>query len=365
MANRATKFVSAIFVGAIVGIPVSTLAKDAAGGADVSTPDSITSAATSSTECLTTPSRESSQGQHWFYRMEPGTNKRCWFLRDQAERTSQAASPRSGSSQSPSLNAAQSLSVTPPPAPRAFAKSARASRSLSNARAELGARPIVAESPGVTVPKEPVFITTGSAGVTGGASAGTDAIPGASATLTSTESTDRSLTGLSPDATPADGSSEGSDPMTGLSQSSAPEMPAMAMPQEKASASLQVLFLVILGALAFAGIMASLIHRMARIWGRRHARFRRSSIWVDLKGERRDSWSAGTAAAPGRSQDRRPAGAQRDGHSGQIKRFLAQITKPAASKSKKRVSAKTQAGSATRVRTPSARRGVRASAARP
>jgi hypothetical protein len=153
--------------------------------------------------------------------------------------------------------------------------------------------------------------------------------------------------------------------MTSLSQSSAPEMPAMAMPQEKASASLQVLFLVILGALAFAGIMASLIHRMARIWGRRHARSRRSSIWVDLEGERRGSWSAGTAAAPGRSQDRRPTGAQRDGHSGQIKRFLAQITKPAAGKSKKRVPAKSQAGSAARVRTPSARRGVRASAARP
>jgi len=362
MANRATKFVSAVFVGAIVGIPLPTLAKDAADGTDVSSPDSNTSAASNPTECLSTPNRESSPGQHWFYRMEPGTNKRCWYLRDQAERAAQAASPRSSASQS--SNAAQSLTATPPPAPKTISRTAQASRSLSNARAELGDRSTGAESAGITVPREPVFITTGSAGVNRGASVGTDAIPGTSATLTSSASSDASLTDSSADVTAADSLNTGSNLNTGLSPSSAPEMPAMAMPQEKAATSLQLLFLVILGALAFAGIMASLIHRMARIWGRRHARFRRSSIWVGVEGERRGS-SAAVAAGPGRSQDRRPTGSQRDGHSGQIKRFLAQIANQAGGKGKKRVLAKTQAGSATRARTPSTRRDVRASAARP
>ena len=104
MANRATKFVSAIFVSAVVGIPVSTFAKDAAGGSDASMLDLSTPAASSSTECLTTPNRELPQGQHWFYRMDPGTNRRCWFLRDQAERASQTASPRSNSQPSPFPN---------------------------------------------------------------------------------------------------------------------------------------------------------------------------------------------------------------------------------------------------------------------
>ena len=365
MANRATKFVSAVFVGAMMGVPVSTLAKDAAGGADVGTADSSTSATSGSTECLTTPNRDSSQGQHWFYRMEPGTNKRCWYLRDQPERASQAAAPRSNSPPSPS-NAAQSLPATTPPAPKTFSKNAQASRTLSNARAELGTRSAGAENTGITVPKTPVFITTGAAGVNRGTSVGTDAISGTSATLISSESTDGSLASSSTDATAADGPNAGSNLNTGLSPSSATEMPAMAtMPQEKASTSLQVLFLVILSALAFAGIMASLIHRMARIWGRRHARFRRSSIWVGVEGQRRSSSAGATATAPGRSQDRRPTGPQRDGHPGQIKRFLAQIAKQAGGKSKKRALAKTQAGSAGRARTPSARRDVRASAARP
>jgi hypothetical protein len=137
------------------------------------------------------------------------------------------------------------------------------------------------------------------------------------------------------------------------------------MPQEKPSASLQVLFLVILGALAFAGIIASLTHRMPRIWRRRHARLRRRSNWFGSDGGRHGSWAAVTTAPPGRNQDRRPTGAQRDDHSGQIKRLLTQIAKQAGGKSKKRVPSKPQAASAARARTPSARRGVRASAARP
>jgi hypothetical protein len=359
MANRATKFVSAVFIGAMVGIPVSTLAKDAAGGSDGSVQDSSTLAAASATDCLTTPNRESSPGQHWFYRMEPGTNKRCWYLRDQAER----ASPRSNSSQSPSSNASQSQPATTPPAPKPFSKNAQASRSMSNARAEIGDRSTGAESAGSTVPREPVFVTTGSAAANTGAAVGTNA-PGTSATLTSSESTDGSLTASSTYAS-ADANT-GSNLNTSLSPPSAPELSAVAiMPQEKASTSLQLLFLVILGALAFAGIMASLIHRLARIWGRRHARFRRSSIWVGVQGGRRGSSAGVAAAAPGRSQDRRSTWPQRDGHSGQIKRLLAQIAKQAAGKSKKRVMAKTQAGAAACARTPSARRDVRASAARP
>jgi hypothetical protein len=368
MANRATKFVSAIVVSAVVGIPVSTFAKDAAAGSDTSTPDSSTPAASSSTECLTTPNRESPQGQHWFYRMEPGTNRRCWFLRDQAERASQTVSPRASSSQSPFPNVVQPLPAATPPAPKTFSKNAQASRSLSNAGAESGARSTGVESNGLTVPKTPVFITTGSAGTNRGASAGTDAAQGTSAALSSSGPMDASIAGSSPDATAADGPNTSSNLNTGLSASSASEIPGMAnMPQEKPSASLQVLFLVILGALAFAGIIASLTHRMPRIWRRRYARSRRHSIWRGADGGRRGPWAAAVtaAASPGRNQDRRPTGAQRDDPSGQIKRFLTQIVKQPGGKSKKRAPAKPQAAPAARVRTPSAQRGARASAVRP
>jgi len=357
MANRATKIVSAIFVGAILGIPVSTLAKDAMGGADVSAPDSSAASASGSTDCLTTPNRElSQQGQRWFYRIEPGTNKRCWYMREQAERGSQTASPRSGSAQSLSPAAAQSLSATMPPAPKAFSGGPQTSRALSNARAELGPRSTGAANAGPTVPKEPVFITTGSVGANRGTSVRADAIQGPAETLTSPDSTNDAITGSSADGTTADGLNANANLNTGLSPSASAEMPTTAnMPQEK-GASLQVLFLVILGALAFAGLMANLIHRVARIWGRRHGRLRRHSIWRAVEEQRH----------AGRGQDRRTAaGAQRGDHSGQIRRFLTQIANQAKGKPKKRTPAKPQAASAARARTPSARRGVRASTARP
>src|SRR3954452_2429523 len=196
MANRATKFVSAIFVGAMVGIPVST---HAAGGADAGTADSSPAVASNSTECLTTPNRES-QGQHWFYRMEPGTNRRCWYLRDQAERAPQTTPMRSNSAQSPSSNAAQPPPAATPPGAKTFSRNAQASRSPSNARAELAARPSGGvESAGVTVPKTPVFITTGTAGT-----------QRTSATLSSSESTDTSVSSPFPNATTADGANTNS-----------------------------------------------------------------------------------------------------------------------------------------------------------
>jgi len=361
MANRARVVVSAIFVGAMVGIPVSILAKDAAGVADVATPDPVMAAASNSTDCLTAPGRESPSGQRWFYRLEPGTNRRCWYLRDMPERTSQAASSRSNAPQSTSQNATQSQPAATAPVPRPLARTPQATRSLSNARAESTS----AESAGITVPKTPVFITTtGTAGAARGTSIGTDAVQGPTSTLTASDSADGVSAGSSPDVATADGPYAGAGMNTGLSPFS-PEMPGSPnMPQEKTSASLQVLFLVILGALGLAGVMASLIHRMARIWARRHPRPRRDSISrVATAGW--DTAAAGTAAAHGRSKDRRANTAQRDGHSGQIKRFLAQITKQGGGKSKKRVSAKPQAASAARARNPSARRGARASAVRP
>jgi len=277
------------------------------------------------------------------------------------ERNSQAASPRSNTPQSTSQNATQSQPATTAPVARPLARTPQATRSLSNARAESTG----IESSGITVPKTPVFITTtGSAGANRGTSIGTDALQGPTSTLTASDSADGVTAGSSSDPSTADGPNAGSGMNTGLSPFP-PDTPGMSnMPQEKSSASLQVLFLVILGALGLAGVMASLIHRMARSWARRHPRPRRDSIWRVATGGW-DATEAGTAAVHGRSKDRRPNTGQRDGDSGQIKRFLTQITKHAGGKSKKRVSAKPQAASAARARNPSARRGARASAVRP
>jgi hypothetical protein len=358
MANRATKFVSAIFVGAMVGFPVSTLAEDAAGTADASTSD-----ASSAAECVTTPNRESAQGQHWFYRLEQGTNRRCWYLRDQAERASQSASPRATSSQSnsPQSISPQSVPATAPAAVKASSRNAQAPHSLSNARAELAGRPTSVDSSGPAVPKAPVFITTGSAG---GGSVEAEAIDeGAAAAPNSSDPPDAtSVTAPSADTPTMTTDGAGSD--AGLNPNGTLP-PTIAQDPAKASASLQILFLVILGALAFAGLTASLIHRLARVWRRRHAHLRRRSIWRAADGAR-GSRAGVKADSLGRSPGRRAAGALLDDGAGQIKKLLAQLAKQARSTTAMdRVPAKSRAAAATRGRKSSVRRAVRASASRP
>ncbi len=337
MANRATKFVSAVFVSAVLGFPVFALAQDMAGGADANTAEANPAA-----ECLSAPSRESQQGQHWFYRLEQGTNRRCWYLRDRAERTSQAtarpASPQSTSTQSAA----------------AKARNAQTSRSTANARAEFAARPTSVEGGSNTVPRAPVFVTTGSSGSNRSASVEADTTDDTTAASPSPASMDGSMTG-----SPADAATAGSpDTVSNMGLVPAPEAPA------KASASLQVLFVVILGALSFAGVAASLVRRLAHSWRRRHARLRRRSLWHAVDRARNGVGAAGKAANAGR-RDRRAAGPPPDDRAGQIKRFLSRITKQAGTKNKNRIPAKSRAASGARAQTSSGRRAVRASAVRP
>ncbi len=340
MAIRATKFVSAVFVGAIVGNPVPTLAEDAAGTADAST-----SAASTSAECVTTPNRDSSPGQHWFYRTEHGTNRHCWYLRDQPDRLSQSASAPS-----------QTASITTPaaaakPSPR----NAQASRSLANARAELAARP--AEADGPAVPRAPVFVTTGSAGANRGVPAEAEGTQDASVAPDSSDAPDTMST-TAPSPAPSTMTMDDATSDTG-SNSSAMELPA------KPSVSLQVLFIVILGALAFAGLTGSLIHRLARIWRRRHAHLRRRSIWLAVDGARGRSWAGAKVDKLVRNAQRRTAGVLPGDMTGQVQRLLAQLAKQAQGKTKGRAPAKPRVGPATRARTSSVRRAVRVSASRP
>jgi hypothetical protein len=354
MANRATKFVSAIFVGAMVGFPVSSLAEDVAGAADASAAD-----AGSAGECLTTPNRDSPQGQHWYYRLEQGSNRHCWFLRDQAERASQSTSPRVTSSQSTSSQSILSQSVSPrtPPAAKA-SRNAQASHSPSNARAELTTRPTGVEASGPAVPRAPVFITTDSAGMDRGAQANAEGTQDASAPPNSSDSPDTMSTTAPSPASSTLTTADGTNPDAGSN-------PNSMEPPAKASASLQVLFLVILGALASAGLTGSLIHRLARIWRRRHAHLRRRSIWLAVEGARGRSGAGANADNLVRNAQRRTAGVLPGDMTGQIQRLLAQLAKQAQGKSKGRAPAKPRVAAATRARTSSDRRAVRASASRP
>jgi hypothetical protein len=76
MTNLAVKFVSALSAGIVVSAPIAMIPLSTVGAAE---------------ECLTTPKDETPRGKHWFYRIERGTKRHCWFLREGGETSSQAA----------------------------------------------------------------------------------------------------------------------------------------------------------------------------------------------------------------------------------------------------------------------------------
>jgi hypothetical protein len=76
MTNLAVKFVSALSAGIVASAPIAMIPLGTVGAAE---------------ECLTTPKDETPRGKHWYYRIERGTKRHCWFLREEGETSSQAA----------------------------------------------------------------------------------------------------------------------------------------------------------------------------------------------------------------------------------------------------------------------------------
>jgi hypothetical protein len=77
MTNLAIKFRSAVSAGIVASATMAIFPLSALGAA----------------ECLTTPKDEARSGRHWYYRIERGTKRHCWYLREEGETSSKAATP--------------------------------------------------------------------------------------------------------------------------------------------------------------------------------------------------------------------------------------------------------------------------------
>lgn len=103
MPKPTAKFLSAIAVNVLAGLPLAAMAQSETATAE---------------GCLSSPKDETPAGSHWYYRVDHATKRNCWYLRPQGSKVSQA----------------QSQSDAP-------ASSPPAKSSVSNARAELRNRP--------------------------------------------------------------------------------------------------------------------------------------------------------------------------------------------------------------------------------
>src|ERR1700741_4654865 len=83
MASRTAKIASSIVAGILAGAPL-IMPRDVAKAA----------------ECLTEPGKDGTAGQHWYYRIEHGSKRHCWYLRGQDGKAAQTA-PADDSEQAP------------------------------------------------------------------------------------------------------------------------------------------------------------------------------------------------------------------------------------------------------------------------
>ena len=236
MSNKPVKFASAIFVALCLSTTVFVGTGRAAD------------------DCLTEPNGATPQGKHWFYRIERGSGRHCWYLRGEDEKSARAATP-------------DSASPAPAPPPRGMETSNP--RAIADAHAEWPTRTPVGQDPGAaTAPAaSPPAEVTGSLPPDNAPRAQVvTRWPDSSAVLPSLNSPPQT-SGAAPDVQ-ADATTSEPPPAT------VPPPPAQAMmPMERNIGSLQKLLLVAFGALALAGLTGSAVYRLAA--ARRQARARR------------------------------------------------------------------------------------------
>ncbi|HLG80170.1 MAG TPA: hypothetical protein VKY22_04080 [Bradyrhizobium sp.] len=286
MANLPAKIASSIVAGMLAGTAL-TMPRDVATAA----------------ECLPEPGKDGTQGQHWYYRIEHGTKRHCWYLRGQDGKAAQVA-PADESEPAP--KAAAQTSANPPRS----VEDAHAEYPIPQSRENMVAAPVPGLVPRASAPvaAPPPADPRGSA-VSARWPSPENAIAPAAPSLAAPAAAAPGLTApapvattLAPDAaaplqTTADAtdSSSAADATTDASTvvDTPPGPPAAAAPAvpAKPSASLQMLFAVIGGALALAGLTASIVYRLGRRKERRLATSeRRAVLWESVESGPRPPW---------------------------------------------------------------------------
>jgi len=226
MGNRTAKFISALIGSIIAGAPFAAVSQNAP-----STPTTANAAS----DCLASPKGVAPQGQHWFYRLERSTKRQCWYLRAEGGKDSAKTTQ--------SAQAATDTTTADTSAPQ--------QRSVQDARAEY-LTPQSTAAPAVLAQAKPAP-TQQAASPTADSNAQQPAI--------AARWPDATATSPAPQPEPA--------PVTAVAQPSAKPakapvaLAAAEIPADKPTGSLQTLLLVIVGALALAGLLASVIYRFA------------------------------------------------------------------------------------------------------
>ena len=266
MPNCTPKFVSAVFAGILAGATLAPItdiyAKDA------------------EDNCLSAPKGATPAGGHWHYRIDRATKRNCWYIKNENEKSARAA-PQDSSSSTPrtSTSAPEPVNLVPPQ------PNTNVRKSIADARAELTSPPMRVEPD---------------------ASANVDPRVNATAAPASVKNNERAAATDAAAASPiasrwpdtADASPSNELRVAAADPQESPPANAEAVPQpvalaaadsslDKQSASMQMLLLVMAGALALAGLTASVVFRFGRARAKQ----------PEIRGSRRINWDSVPASS--------------------------------------------------------------------
>ncbi len=241
MGNRTAKFISAVIGSIIAGVPLTAVSQSA---------PSTQSAAS---DCLASPKGTAPQGQHWFYRVERSTKRQCWYLREAGAKAAPATQTSSPATQT-AAPATQVAEATPTPS-----NERPTSHSVQDARAEFPlpqtapARAVTAPAPTAAAPAQPQAAVSD----TGSNQAAVEA-----------RQPDPAMVSVTPAPPPIVVTPKFVDakPVSKLPAAASAGTMTLAsadVSADRPAGSLQTLLLVIVGALALAGLLASVIYRIA------------------------------------------------------------------------------------------------------
>jgi hypothetical protein len=220
--------------------------------------------------CLTEPGGDNPQGRHWYYRIERGTGRHCWYLRAQDDKSARADEDKVTSGERS--------------APRKI--DAATSRSIADAHAELATKTAPADSANTPAapsvwPGPPALNAASSSAAPGDTPADTTQDP-SSATRWPQQ------TGQADPAAQPEASLLVADAQPDATADSR-DMPPPPPPAERNIGSIQKLALVAVGALTLAGLTGSAVYRL----GRRRQRnewLRERAAWQYAQGPSRPPW---------------------------------------------------------------------------
>ena len=289
MSNRSAKFVSALVASILAGTNFAAVAQNTAKEDSAKETNAKETNAKTADTCLSGPKGPLPAGGHWYYRVDRATKRNCWYIGEEKDKSARAAPKDSTAS------AAAPAPEAPPPAPPVAANAAspqqaiNVRKSIADARAEFTAPQ--ARAGDLSEPQ-----TTGTVPVAGIANSQRATAADAPTPSSPVSSRWPESSGVSPSSGPRLAAAEPPQDLQSQQTDATPApQPAIApvalaaadSSPEKQAASMQMLLLAMAGALALAGITASLIFRFGRARAMQPAmRGDRRAIWDSVQPQR-------------------------------------------------------------------------------